>query len=77
MIETADQPECHQRRLAQRKPADARAKAEQDNADILQRVVSQQPLDIVFHQRIQPADKRRQQTKCQQQYAPPQRRLPA
>ena len=36
----------------------ASAQPQQDNADILQGVVSQQALDVVFHQRIQTTDER-------------------
>ena len=77
VIEPAHQTECHQRRLTKRNPSKPRAEPQQDNADILQGVVSQQTLDIMFHQRIQTADKRGDHTEHQQRDPPPQRCITA
>ena len=77
VIQTTDKPGGNQRRLVQRQARYARAKTEQNNADILQGVIRQQTLNVVFHQRVQPADKCGHHTRQQQHHAPPQRRLPA
>ncbi len=53
------------------------ADAEQDNADVFQGVVRQQTLNVVLHQRIQPADKGSNHTCDKQRDTPPQRRLAA
>ena len=73
MVQTTDQAKSNQRRLFERDTRYASAQPQQDNADILQGVVSQQTLDIVFHQRIQTADKRGDHTEHQQRDPPPQR----
>ncbi len=77
VIQTANKPGGNQRRLVERQPADARAHAEQDDADILRGVVRQQALDVMLHQGVQPADKCGDHPRNQQRHAPPQRRLAA
>ena len=77
VIQTTNKPGGNQRRLVERQPGDARAHAEQDNPDVLQGVVRQQTLDVVLHQRVQPADERGDHPRNQQRHAPPQRRLTA
>ncbi len=77
MIETTGQAERNQRRLIKGNTGDARAQTEQDNADVFQGVVRQQTLNVMFHQRIQTADKRGDHAEHQQQNAPPQRRIAA
>ena len=77
VIKTADKTGRNQHRLIQRQPGHARANAEQNDADILQRVVRQKTLDIVLHQRVQAADEGGDHARNQQHHAPPQRRLSA
>ena len=77
VIQTTDKPGGNQRGLIQRQTGDARAKTEQDNADIFERVVRQQTLDVVLHQRVQATHERGDHPGQQQHDTPPQRRLPA
>ena len=74
MKQTAHQRQHGQGRLVQRGSDHGTTDAEQDNADVFQRVVSQQALDIVFHQRIEAADKGSEHRQQQHHNAPPQRR---
>ncbi len=73
VIEPAHQAERHQRRLTKRNPRKPRAEPQQDNADVLKRVVRQQPVDIVLKQRVKPADKRGHHAEQQHQHAAPER----
>ncbi len=77
VVQASDKPGGNQRRLVKRQPGDARAKTEQDDADVFQGVVRQQTLDVVLHQGVQPADKGGDHPRNQQRYPPPQRRLTA
>ncbi len=58
MVQTTDQTQRDHYRLLQRQTGDANAQTQQDNADVFQSVVRQQALNVVLHQRVQPADKR-------------------
>ncbi|CCJ88333.1 hypothetical protein BN132_261 [Cronobacter turicensis 564] len=73
MIKPAHQAERHQRRLAKRNADKPRAEPQQNNADVLKRVVRQQPLDVVLKQRVKPADKRGHHAEQQHQHAAPER----
>ena len=77
MVQTTDQTKGNQRRLFERDTRYASAQPQQDNADILQGVVSQQTLDIMFHQRIQTADECGDHAEYQQCDPPPQRCITA
>ncbi|MNI47138.1 hypothetical protein D3C73_1016380 [compost metagenome] len=58
VIQTAGQAKCDQCRLVKGNTGHASTQTQQDNADVFQRVVRQQTLDVVLHQSIQAADKR-------------------
>ena len=73
VVHAADKAQHHQRIIAGSNTGDERAEAKQNNADVFQGVVSQQALDIMFHQRVQPVDKGGNHSQHQQQHAPPQR----
>src|SRR5699024_11251757 len=73
MVQTTDQTKGNQRRLFERDTRYASAQPQQNDADILQGVVSQQALDVVHHQRIQTADERGDYAEHQQRDPPPQR----
>ena len=77
VVKTAGQTQRNQRRLIQGNPGHASAQPQQNNADVFQRVVRQQALDIVFHQRIQTANKCGDHAQHQQRNTPPQRRITA
>src|SRR6266481_3328466 len=46
-------------------------KPDEDNADILDRVISEETLEIVLHERIEHAHDRRNAGKCEHDDAPP------
>ena len=77
VVQTAGQTQRDQRRLIQGNSGHASAQTQQNNADVFQRVVRQQALDIVFHQRIQTTNKRGDHAQHQQRNPPPQRRVTA
>lgn len=66
MVQTTDRAKSNQRRLFERDTRYASAQPQQDNADIFRGVVSQQALDVVFHQRIQTTDERGDHAEHQQ-----------
>ncbi len=77
MVQTTDQAKSNQCRLFERDTRYASAQPQQNNADIFQGVVSQQALDVVFHQRIQTTDERGDHAEHQQRDPPPQRCITA
>ena len=74
VIHAADEAQHHQRAVAGGHAGDEGAQPEQDDADILQGVIGQQALNVMLHQRIQPADEGGDHPQHQQHHAPPQRR---
>ncbi|CQB62045.1 Uncharacterised protein [Salmonella enterica subsp. enterica serovar Bovismorbificans] len=77
VIEPAGQTQRDQYRLIESNPGNACAQTEQNDADIFLRVIGQQALNVMLHQRVQTTDKGGDHPKHQQRHAPPQRRIAA
>ena len=75
--QAAGEAEHDQRRLPQRPAEQRQPQADHDDADVLDAVVGEQPLQIVLAERKGDAEHGRDRRRAEQQPAPPQRRVAA
>ena len=74
VIETSDQSERGQIRLAQRAKHQRRAEADKNDADILDAVPREQALEVVLHQRVEHSQQSRRHAQRQHHGSHPKRR---
>ena len=74
VVKPGDQGQGSQVRISERVKHQRRAEPNQDDADVLDAMVGQQALQIVFHQRIEDAYQRRDDTGREHHSSRPQRR---
>ena len=74
VVKPGDQRDGGQVGVAQRAKHQRRAEPDQDDSDVLDAVVRKQALEVMFHQRIEHAQQRREHSGHQHQHARPCRR---
>ena len=74
VIQAGHQRQGCQQRMARVQKHQPRAQADEDDADVLDTVISQQPLEVVLHQRVKHPEHRGNGPDDQHRHAPPQRR---